>query len=143
MFWSSGSVLHVVAIPQSANPPFDYFPASDIVELCVSNSELSALLEFVSRSFRRDAENHLVKMRQGIYGDSQFYEGEGRYFAMNTCNKWVAKGLSSMGYGIDPTFKLTSASVLDWLKASGNVVREGSDGIITAPLGRSAACTSK
>lgn len=142
MLWSSGAVMHVVAIPTTRDPPFDYFVSSDIIELCVSDRELSALTEFVTRSFLKDGENHAIRMKNGIYGDSQFYEAEGRYHLMNTCNKWVAKGLSSMGFSIDPTFKLTSASVLEWLKASGHVVREGKDGIIVAPLGRGAACTN-
>lgn len=140
MFWSSGAVIHAVALPPSSDPPFDYFTASDIVELCVSDRELAALNEFVSQSFRRDAAHHAIKMKEGIYGDSQFYEGEGRYHFMNTCNKWVAKGLATMGFSVDPTWKLTSASVLDWLKQSGRAVRRSKDGVMVAPLGHSGAC---
>ncbi|MEP7155558.1 MAG: TIGR02117 family protein [Betaproteobacteria bacterium] len=134
MFWSSGAVIHAVGLPATQDPPFDYFPSSDTVELCVSDRELLALGEFVQRSFLRDAGSHLVSMKEGIYGDSQFYEADGRYHMLNTCNKWVAKGIASMGMSMDPTFKLTSASVLEGLKRSGRVTREGRLGVVTAKL---------
>lgn len=139
MFWSSGAIIHAVGLPPTQDPPFDYFPSSDTVELCVSDRELAALGEFVRRSFLRDANNSLVPMKPGIYGDSQFYEADGRYHMLNTCNKWVAKGIASMGMPMDPTFKLTSASVPEGLRQSGRVTREGKLGVVTARLG--SACS--
>ena len=50
------------------DPPFDVFPSSDTVELCVSDRELASLAEFVQRSFLRDAGNQLISMKPGIYG---------------------------------------------------------------------------
>ena len=144
MFWSSGAVMHVVALPAARdNPrdsPFEYFAASDIVELCVTDHELAALNNFVARSFLKDKHGRAIEMKRGIYGDSQFYQADGRYHLLNTCNKWVAKGLHSMGLSIDPTFKLTSASVLDWLKTSGRAARQGSNGVVIAPYRNGAAC---
>jgi len=54
-------------------------------------------------------------MENGIYGNSQFYQGAGKYYLMNTCNKWTTKGLKSIGMEISPTFKLTSSSVMNFL----------------------------
>lgn len=141
MFWSTGAAMHVVSVPASPDLPFDYFSGSDIVEVCVSDRELSALAEFVQRSFRRDAFQQPIKMKNGIYGDSQFYEAQGRYHFFNTCNKWVAKGLSSMGFSIDPTFALTSGSLLKSLKTSGRAARILEHGVVVTPLGAAAACT--
>lgn len=140
MFYSTGAVMHVVAVPLSANLAFDYFPASNVVEVCLSDHELRALNEFVQRSFLRDAHANAIPMKPGIYGDSQFYEGEGRYHFLNTCNKWVAKGLASAGFSIDPTFTLTSASVLDHLKASGRAVRTMEAGVMVPPLAGGGVC---
>lgn len=138
MFWSSGAVIHAVGLPPTQDPPFDFFSSSDTMELCVSDRELAALGEFVQRSFLRDAGNRLVTMKPGIYGDSQFYAADGRYHMLNTCNKWVAKGIASMGMSMDPTFKLTSASVLEGLRGSGRVTKDGKLGVVTSRLG--AAC---
>lgn len=141
MFWSSGAVMHVVGLPATPDAPFDYFTASDIVELCVTDRELTALNHFVERSFLKDQYGRTIEMKRGIYGDSQFYEAEGRFHLLNTCNKWVAKGLSHMGLSMDPTFKLTSRSVLDWLAGSGRAARQGQNGVVVAPYGPGGACT--
>ena len=58
---------------------------------------------------------NLLKLQKGIYGDSQFYKGVGNFHLMNTCNKWTAKGLKSIGMGISPTFKLTAGSIMNYL----------------------------
>lgn len=115
MFWSEGAIMHMVALPVS---PRDYFPDSEVVDTCVTGAELDSLKIFVANSFARDAAGRIVKLRGGIYGDSQFYDGIGSYYLLNTCNKWTAKGLRSAGFDISPTFKLTSGSVIDYLKAN-------------------------
>jgi uncharacterized protein (TIGR02117 family) len=142
MFWSGGAVMHVVALPPSRDAPFDYFTASDIVELCVTDRELAALNKYVADSFLKDEQNQPIAMKRGIYGDGQFYEATGRFHLLNTCNKWVATGLSRMGLSIDPTFKLTSASVLDWLRDSGRAGRRGRNGVVITPYGHAEACTA-
>ncbi len=141
MFWSSGAVMHVVALPASRDPPFDFFTSSDIVELCVTDRELATLNNYVADSFAKDEHKRPIAMKRGIYGDSQFYEAAGRFHLLNTCNKWVANGLGRMGLSIDTTFKLTSASVLDGLRESGRAVRQGRNGVVVAPYGQGGACT--
>ena len=37
---------------------------------------------------------------------------------MNTCNRWTAKGLKSIGMDISPTLKLTAGSVMNYLTKS-------------------------
>jgi uncharacterized protein (TIGR02117 family) len=140
MFWSSGAVIHAVGLPPSSDPPFDYFPKIDTVEVCVSDRELNELSEFIHRSFVADAQGRLTPMRPGLYGDSQFYEAEGRYHLLNTCNKWVAKGLASMGMSIDPIFMLTASSVFEALQDSGRVTRASANGMFVAPRVAPTAC---
>ena len=57
-----------------------------------------------------------MPLSKGIYGDSQFYEGTGRYSMLNTCNVWTAKGLNSAGFDISPMFNLTAGSVMNYLE---------------------------
>ncbi|MCF6323150.1 MAG: TIGR02117 family protein [Gammaproteobacteria bacterium] len=113
MLWPTESVMHVVAVPQS---PREYFPDSEVVTFCLTDSALSSLIQFIASSFKRNDIGDVMPLQSGIYGDSQFYQGEGDYYLMNTCNKWTAKGLRSAGMNISLSFKLTADSVMDHLK---------------------------
>lgn len=113
IFWPTDSVMHVVAVP---NSPYQYFPDSELIEIKLSNHELHSLHQFIKQSFYRDEADYIIKLNEGIYGDSQFYQAQGNYYLMNTCNKWTAKGLKSAGMDISPTFKLTAGSVMSYLK---------------------------
>lgn len=115
MFWSPGSVVHVVSVVDS---PACYFRHSQVTELILTKGQLAGLIEFIDRSFARDKQGRVITLKSGIYGDSQFYEGEGRYHILNTCNKWTAKALKSAAIDIDPTLKLTSDSVMSALENS-------------------------
>ncbi|VAW85088.1 hypothetical protein MNBD_GAMMA17-25, partial [hydrothermal vent metagenome] len=113
VLWPTESVMHVVAVPQS---PREYFPDSEVITFCLTDSALSSLMQFIASSFKRNDTGDVVSMKSGVYGNSQFYQGEGDYYLMNTCNKWTAKGLRSAGMNISPTFKLTADSVMGYLK---------------------------
>jgi uncharacterized protein (TIGR02117 family) len=114
MFWSEGAVMHVVAVPDS---PSAYFAGEEILSTCLSDRELVSLKMFIAQSFERNASGHAISLKPGLYGDSQFYDGAGRYYLLNTCNKWTAKALRSAGLDISPTLKLTSGSVMSYLAA--------------------------
>jgi uncharacterized protein (TIGR02117 family) len=112
IFWPTDSVVHAVAVPVKAP---DYFPNSEIEDLCLSDGEFSSLIEFITGSFYRDDAGEILAMKQGIYGDSQFYKAVGNFHLINTCNSWTAKGLKSAGMGISPTFYLTAANIMNYL----------------------------
>ncbi len=109
IFWPTESVIHAVAVPAEVE---EYFGDSEVKLLCLSDNELLSLLKFVVGSFAKDQQGKVISLKSGIYGDSQFYQGTGSYYLMNTCNKWTAKGLKSFGMNIDPLFKLTASSVM-------------------------------
>lgn len=113
MFWSSGVVLHIVALNEI---PTQYFAGEPLETTCLSAQELASLMQFLAASFARAPDGSLITLRNGIYGDSQFYGAEGRYYLLNTCNKWTAKALRSSGLAIQPASKLTAGSVMDFLK---------------------------
>jgi len=112
IFWPTESVVHSVAVPQKVE---EYFSNSEVAKLCLSDGELSALIGFISRSFFRDKSGNLLELQKGIYGNSQFYSGVGDFYLMNTCNRWTAKGLKSIGMDISPTLKLTAGSIMNYL----------------------------
>lgn len=112
MFIPTESVIHAVAIQDS---PVIYFSESEIVKLCLNAEENQSLIAFVAKSFLKN-DNKIMATKDGIYGDSQFYQAQGDYYLMNTCNKWTAKGLSSAGFNISTTFKLSANSVMRYLR---------------------------
>ncbi len=113
IFWPTESVVHVVALSGSAHR---FFAGSKIEPVYLSDEGYNSLLKYISNSFRRNEEKEIIELEKGLYGDSQFYAGEGDYFLMNTCNKWTAKGLKSAGMDIRTTFTLTSGGVMDYLQ---------------------------
>lgn len=112
IFSPTESVVHAVAVPGNVE---QYFSGSDVKELCLEGYEYESLISFLIGSFGLDENGKLVALKNGIYGDSQFYQGTGDYYLMNTCNKWTAKGLKSAGFDVSPTFKLTADSVMDYI----------------------------
>jgi len=112
ILWPTESVVHAVAVPEDVRK---YFASSEVIRLCMNDNELSLLTEFIAGSFYKNDAGRVEKLRNGIYGDSQFYKGVGSYYMTNTCNTWTAKGLKSIGMNISTTLKLTSGSVMGYL----------------------------
>jgi len=113
IFWPTESVMHAVAVPKNVR---GYFKNSEVSKVRLSEDELESLVQFISGSFYKDNNGQVMTLKNGIYGNSQFYKGVGDYYLMNTCNKWTAKGLKSVGMDISPTFKLTAGSIMSYLE---------------------------
>ncbi len=113
LFWSPGSTIHAVAVPENVH---GYFANSAIATVCLNDSEYAAFIGFIADSFYKTPQGEVLELRRGIYGDSQFYEGVGRYSIFNTCNKWTAKGLQQAGLDIIPAFSLTAGSIMGYLQ---------------------------
>ena len=122
IFWPTEAVVHAVAVPKN---PHLYFTTSRIEKLCLNRNEYSTLIRFIQSSFFKDKNNKIVKLKSGIYGDSQFYQAVGDYYLMNTCNKWTAKALKSAGMDISTTFKLTASSVMDFIAQTNKSLKSG------------------
>lgn len=113
IFWPTESVIHAVSVPYN---PYEFFSHSEVEILCLTDNEFSSLIGFIVNSFYKDTKGEVLELRNGVYGDSQFYKGVGDYYLMNTCNKWTAKGLRSAGMNISTTFKFTAGSVMSYVK---------------------------
>jgi uncharacterized protein (TIGR02117 family) len=119
IFWPTESVVHAVSVPKKAEL---YFSNSDVQIICLNKKQYSQLVAFIENSFLKDTDGNIIKLKNGIYGNSQFYRGEGDYYLMNTCNKWTAKGLKSAELDISTTFKLTASSIMDYLVNNNQVL---------------------
>jgi uncharacterized protein (TIGR02117 family) len=129
IFWPTESVIHAVAIPERADI---YFPNSDVEVICLKTDQYSLLISFIENSFYKDKNNKIIKLKNGTYGNSQFYKGEGDYYLMNTCNKWTAKGLKSVGLDISTTFKLSADSIMDYVSEYNTTLTSHSCGSLSA-----------
>jgi len=113
LLWPTESVIHAVAVPVKANR---FFANSKVENLCLGGREYTSLVRFISQSFYKDEQGRILELKGGLYGNSQFYKGVGKFYFMNTCNNWTAKGLKSSGMDIYPTFKVTADSIMEYLK---------------------------
>ena len=109
LFWPTPTVVHVVGMDDE---PERYFPYSEVRKVKVSREGMDQLMRFLKSSFRTTSQGEVIRMRHGLYGDSQFYQGTGDYHLFNGCNKWTSKALYSSGFDIHPTLKITSSSVM-------------------------------
>jgi len=122
LFWPTESVIHAVAIPEKVDL---FFPDSQVEKLCLSSSGYSSLIRFITNSFHKNEKSDIIQLKSGIYGNSQFYQGEGWFYLMNTCNNWTAKALKSAGMDMSPVFKLTSDSVMDYIVEYNQTLKNG------------------
>lgn len=110
VFLPSDTVVHLVGFQ---GDPIEYFNTSDVREVPLSSEGMKSLCAFVESSFAKEQTGLPIKLGQGLYGDSQFYEGQGKYHLFNGCNKWTAKALWCGGVEIEPRCKISSASVMN------------------------------
>lgn len=109
LFLPTPSVVHVVGVNDE---PDRYFPNSQVRKVEVSSDGMDNLMRFLRSSFQTTAQGEVIPMREGLYGDSQFYAGTGDYHLFNGCNKWTSKALYSSGFDISPMLKISSSSVM-------------------------------
>lgn len=111
-FFSQGAVVQIVAVPAN---PVRYFGNSQVRALCLSPAQLDRLQQYIIASLHTDANGQLLPQQKGLYGNSQFYAGNGRFHLLHTCNTWTAKALRSAGFAVS-TLTLRADGVLDALE---------------------------
>jgi uncharacterized protein (TIGR02117 family) len=114
------SVLHLVwfDLPVAA-----YFPASDLIEVRLSQSDFGALCTFIHQTYETDAAGQPIYLGPGLYGQSAFYRAKGKYHFFNTCNNWTAKALRAAGCPIAPGQAMTADNVMSQTRTFGNIIR--------------------
>lgn len=84
----SESCIHV----SFTNPT--YF--KDAASVTVSESQYQKLVDHIERSFNADSNQQSVQIPDRSYSSNDaFFEANGRYHLLNTCNSWVGRGLKS------------------------------------------------
>jgi len=111
-FWSTRSVLHIAGFN---GPVKKFFPASDVIEVAVTEEGLKELSGFIARTHIR-AKPESVKIRPGLYGNSRFYPAEGKFNIFHNCNTWVAEALRAGGLPIR-LHTITAGSVMAQVRA--------------------------
>ena len=112
----SGSVLHVVGFTA---PVTDYFAASEVVAIRLSNLGLDALADFVHAEYQRDRDGAPLRLGQSLYGSGSFYAARSRYHLFNTCNTWVARALSRAGLAVETAGVVTASDVMRQVRSIG------------------------
>ena len=90
LFWPSDSCMHV-----SMTRAEHYRSRARSVRL--STDQYALLIQFIDDSFDRNEQNEVVTI-PGAYGNNDaFFEANGHYHALNTCNSWAGDALQSAG----------------------------------------------
>ncbi|MGQ7853983.1 TIGR02117 family protein [Pedobacter sp. WC2501] len=68
-------------------------------KIMISHAQYKQLIEYILNSFKKDAAGHLINVKSNIHYDigDAFYEAEGSYSVLKTCNTWANAALKSCG----------------------------------------------
>ena len=88
------SVLHIVSFN---GPVAAYFVNSEVIRIELSKPGFEKLYRFIAASFARDEAGRVRPLREGLYGDSRFYQSREIYHLLNTSNAWNARALREAG----------------------------------------------
>ena len=119
LFWPTESAIHAVGVRGAIEREF---PASEIVELRVSEAGFQRLIEFVAASHARDAAGDWIVLGPGQRpNSSRFYASERRFHLFETCNTWVARALREAGVWIDPRAAITTGGLMRQVRSARRV----------------------
>ena len=109
-FWSSGSVVHVVGLNGDWQA---FYAGAAIIELHLMPASYGRLLDFVSKTFSRQAPGDRAQAYPGLFAHSYFYPATRRFSLLRTCNGWVAEALESAGLPIAPSYVITAGQLAE------------------------------
>jgi len=66
-------------------------------KLFVSEQQYAKLVEYISKSFEKDTDGHVIKVNSSIHYDKgdAFYDAVGSYSIFKTCNTWTNSALKA------------------------------------------------
>lgn len=115
-FWPTGSVLHVVPVPDSVAGSFEH---NTIVRIPVQRAHLTALTKFLAASFTEDT----LAASSGYYPGSRFYPSDLTYHGFNNCNHWAAAALEAAGCDTAPRWTFTVGQVVRQAEQCGTLLQ--------------------
>jgi uncharacterized protein (TIGR02117 family) len=97
---SSPSVIHLYGFSNGVNLVFE---KAEIIKINLNDRNYSKLLNFIHKSFTRNANGSSRLEGPGLYGikNSRFYTANGKFHLLNTCNTWAANAITKAGVEVD------------------------------------------
>lgn len=92
--WPAPSILHLVGFN---GPVAARFPHSQIMALQLDAAAMTRVAQYISDAYERNAAGGIIRMGQGLYGDSRFFAGREKFHLFRTCNVWTARALRLAG----------------------------------------------
>jgi uncharacterized protein (TIGR02117 family) len=101
---------------------YQIFPRN-IETKCVKISGVNylSLVKFIKDSFQLDAGGNKVKIRYGYHNSDSFYEAQGNYSILRTCNDWTAEALRKAEVHT-PLWSTLSSSIMFHLNSGCEVI---------------------
>lgn len=91
-FWLSESAMHCSYYQKMTE-------AEDCKKIMISRNQYKKLVNFVDAKFDKDSNgSYQFIPTKAVYGDNDaFYDAEGKYSFLNTCNTWANNALKASG----------------------------------------------
>jgi len=92
LFFRSTTAIHVTFL--------NYFPQESefCKKLYINEKQAQILANYIAESFEKNTQNQVQILKGKGYGKKdEFYEANGTYSFLNTCNVWTNTGLQKMG----------------------------------------------
>lgn len=99
LFYATPSTLRVEGIFSPKEVVFEHYEI--VIELKVDAEQLEKLNEYISFAFYRDEKDEPVMISESASGKIIFFKANESYHLFNTCNTWVAEGLSYAGFDLE------------------------------------------
>jgi hypothetical protein len=123
-------VLHVAGFDE---PPAVYFGSDDVLRVNLPDTAFRYLVTYLHESFDRRGAPRAVPLGPGLYGDSRFYEAQGRFHAFNNCNTWAARAFKAAGLPVTPRRAVTAGSLRCQMLRWGSVETDRRGGLGSNP----------
>lgn len=92
LFWPTTSVMHVSLLQGRLREN------KALKKIRLSERQYTKLINFISRSFRRDASGRPIPLPgEGYTRQDMFFEAGGHYSLFYTCNNWTIEALATAG----------------------------------------------
>ncbi|GAB4288580.1 MAG: hypothetical protein Kow0098_05980 [Ignavibacteriaceae bacterium] len=104
LFVPTSSVLRVEGFSFDIS---EYIELSDIViRLNLNEEQFRRLCSYINNTFSVSNNGNWRILSERYGGNIKFFKAEGEYYIFNTCNTWVARILSDIGFNVDKNIVL-------------------------------------
>ncbi len=117
LFSPTETVMHLAGF---VGTPKETFAFTNVTALHVSKVGFDKMLQQISDTIVRDNARAAAPLREGLYGKSYFFAGNGSYHALNNCNHWTARMLASADIPFNEMSALSAQSVMWQAKKYGS-----------------------